>query len=236
VSHALVGTHYPQVVKTLLDNANANIAGRDYDAIIDEHQSDLTITESVAMRPNLPLPIVEKVINHVSEQVAKQLKETYHIEVREVQQQSQESMLMQLMSSKSSDEDIAETINQMHSFGRLTPSALLSALCRGHLRFFEFGLAKLAGIPKANARKLVRDKGAYGFEALYEKAEMPASLFEAVKLLLGAVLAFRDNPNIEQGSKLYVGMLIDHMTSQAQENPVENLAYLIELVRRSIDE
>lgn len=235
VSHALIETHYPQVIKSLLGNHTAQIAPKDFDLIIDEHRQDSQITQALADRPHLPLPVVEKLVHFVSQQVAETLRKLYKIDVEPERRQSQESMLMQLVTAKTSESEINETINQMHAFGRLTPSTLISALCKGHLLFFEIGMAKLAGIPKPNARKLIRDKGSFGFEALYEKAGMPSSLFEAVKLLLNAILTLEHNPEIEAGSKLYTGMVIDAMQSMASVQSIENLDYLIELVRRSND-
>lgn len=232
VSKSLIETHYPQVVKTLLKNSGAQIAPKEYNTVIEDHQQDAAIIEILAAREALPLPVVEKIIQIASDNVASTLKQKYAIDIEPMRRQSQESMLLQLLPVYASDEEISNTINQMHAFGRLTPSVLVSALCRGRMRFFEIGMAKLSDIPKANAHKLIHDRGSYGFEAIYEKAQMPASLFEAVRLLLKTVFELEGTTQAEKGSKLYIGLLVDSMQRAAADQPIENLSYLIELIRR----
>jgi uncharacterized protein (DUF2336 family) len=234
ISHTLTHTHYPKVIKSLLRNPGAMIRQSEYEAIIQHHKEDQSILDVMAQRAALPLPIAERILDAVSEQAAQSLQRKYNLDIEKIRTQSKESMLMEFVSHNASDEEISEAIAQMKSFDRLTPSVLIAALCRGHLRFFEIGLARLANIPKSNARKLVRDRGAYGFEALYEKAEMPLSLYEAVKLLLDCVLAMDARGTYEAGSKLYIGTIIEMIEMQHSVQPVDQFSYLITLIKRSM--
>ncbi len=80
VSHALVETHYPQVVKSLLDNSEAHISDQDYAKILEDFSHEEVITHTLAGREQLPFHIVEKLIHHVSENLAAQLEEKYKID------------------------------------------------------------------------------------------------------------------------------------------------------------
>jgi hypothetical protein len=49
------------------------------------------------------------------------------------------------------------------------------------IAFFEAALARRAEITLINARTLVHDAGAYGLQAIYNKAGMPAQFFPGVE-------------------------------------------------------
>lgn len=234
VSSALIGTHYPQVVKTLLDNMKAQIAGRDYEAIVKEHSGNEAMMAALATRETLPLPVVEQLVHLVSAQLAEELQRRYDVDLADIRDRTRESMTLHMLPYSASDEEIEATVQQMQSFERLTPSVVLSALCQGHIRFFEIALARLAHIPKANARKLVRDKGLLGFEALYEKTQMPESTYEAVRLLLGVVLELENEPDCQPGTPHYANAVIERLLMAAGDREVDNLSYIIALVRQAI--
>lgn len=234
VSRALVETHYPQVVKTLLENENASIEAREYEAIMHDHSDNRSITDAMARREALPIPIVEKLIHHVSDSLIEEIEEKYGIDLEEAKQKTRESVTLQLIPQSTSDEEIDVIVQQMLMYERLTPSIILSSLCQGNIRFFEIALARIAKIPRPNARKLIRDKGLLGFEALYEKTEMPASTFDAVRLLLQIVIELEKEEDLIPGSTAYANKVIEALLHRAEENEIENLSYIMALVRQSI--
>ncbi len=131
-----------------------------------------------------------------------------------------------------SDEEIAATVAQMLKHDRLSPSIILSSLCRGHLRFFETALAQLANLPIVNARRLVRDRGPLGFQAIYHKTGLPESMFQAVRILLHVVLE-TDHATATPGSQNYSNQLVQTILVHAGNEDIENLSYIIALVRQS---
>lgn len=234
VSSALIDTHYPSVVQALLENEQARIAAPDYETILKDHSHNSKVMESMALRSQLPLPIVEKLISHVSDALVSSLQEKYQVDLSEAKRKTREAMTLQILPHSSSDEEIEAMVQQMISFNRLSPSVILSSLCQGHLRFFEIALARLANIPKANARRLIRDKGLLGFEALYEKTHMPESTYDAVRLLLTVVLELEKTPEAKPGTALFANLVIDHLLAKSNNQEIENLSYIIALVRQSI--
>lgn len=232
VSHALVETHYPQVVKTLLDNENATISDQDYSTILNDFSHEEVITHTLASREHLPFHIVEKLIHHVSENLAAQLEEKYQIDFDAIQPSVSENITLEMVPYDASDEVLASTVSQMLKYDRLSPSIILSSLCRGHLRFFETALAQLAGLPIANARRLVRDRGPLGFQAIYHKTGLPESMFQAVRILLQVVLEASQSDKAP-GTQAYSNHLVQTILVQAGNQDVENLSYIIALVRQS---
>ena len=67
------------------------------------------------------------------------------------------------------------------SVGRLTPSLLLRALAHGHMTFFEWGVAELAGVPHHRTWLMIHDAGTLGLKAICERAGLPPRLFPALR-------------------------------------------------------
>ena len=96
----------------------------------------------------------------------------------------------------------------LHARQRLTPTLLLRALCTGDLGFFDCGMARLAGIPVANARTLLYDRGVGGLRAIYREAELPPTLFRAFRIAVSAVL----EGQLELGRAGFTQHIIDQLT------------------------
>lgn len=233
VADILVESQQPEVVKTLLDNDGADISEKTYGKIIEEFSNDEQIKSSMIDRPSLPMSVVEKLVQHVSDALATKLESKYKIEkTGSLKKEARESITLDLLTYPQSDYDIEQAVAQMMSYGRLSPSMILSALCRGYLGFFEIALARLANIPKINARKLIHDKGRLGFRALYDKTQLPESMFDAVRLVL-RVVEDMENGDKVPGTSQYANELVNRILKGADGQDVENLPYVIALIRQA---
>lgn len=231
VSAALVDTHYPQVVKSLLNNDSATISTTNYEQILRDFSHEEAITAAMVDRAGLPVSIVEKLVDIVSDAVAGELKERYQIDTQPIQQTARESITVDLMTFMKSDEEVENTVKQMIAFNRLSPSIILSSLCHGHINFFEIALAQKADIPKSNARKLIHDKGPLGFEALYRKTGLPDSMYEAIKLVLRVVQSLKEE-KVTPATSNYNNIMVERILQRAGDREIENLPYIIALIRQ----
>jgi len=101
--------------------------------------------------------------------------------------QSRERATVSLLAPDADDAAVEQLVEQLRANGRLTPSLVLRALCIGDVAFFETAIAMLADVPLANARVLIYDRGALGLRALYERAQLPESLFAAYRVAVDVV-------------------------------------------------
>ncbi|HEY8003079.1 MAG TPA: DUF2336 domain-containing protein, partial [Phenylobacterium sp.] len=77
--------------------------------------------------------------------------------------------------------DVKGFVVHLHATERLTPSLLLRALAQGHMTFFEWGVAELAGVPHHRTWLMIHDAGPLGLRAIYERAGLPVRLFPAFR-------------------------------------------------------
>jgi len=234
IADTLLEKNDEQVTAVLVDNKGAQISEKGIQKIIDTHGENKKLMQVVSQRPRLPAAAAEKLVHVVSSSLAESLKSKYNLPTEHIEKEvekTREGETMGLISHTYSQEENDKLIDQMISFDRLSPSIILSALCQGNYIFFETSLARLSNIPVANARTLIADRGELGFRAIYNKSGLPDAMFPAVKLLLKVVHEL-DEAGEKPGSARYPNRIVEQILQYAEETPVENLSYIIALVRR----
>lgn len=236
VADALVETENEQVVGSLVLNEGAEISEKGFKkALMDFPQSSL-IPGNMSKRSNLPVSVVENLLNIVSDAVAQELKGKYKGVARRLDEEAQktrEKMTLTLLETTVEPKEVQAMVNQLHQNGRLTPSIILTALCRGNFNFFEISLAKMADIPTTNARKLINDKGALGFRSLYKKAGLPESMFDACRLLLEVLRDLAKREEFKPGSIHFANRIIEQILVRSDGQEIDNLSYIIALIRQN---
>ena len=235
VSGALVDTHYEQVVSALLDNAAAEISVQHLTRIAQDYAENSAIIQSLSEHPNLPISVVEHLIGVASEAVATELKEKYQLSDASARQSAvalRDSFMLRLLEGDLTPAEMEELVVQMQADGSLTPSILMTTLCRGQLLFFTLALAHIAGIPLTNATTLIADRGEHGFTGIYRKSELPESMIDAVRIVVRAVHDLIGNEAIP-GSMLYANRLVERVLFEAGDQNIEYLPYFIALIRQN---
>ncbi len=235
VTDALVETRYAQVMTSLLTNEGATISDRSFEKIAEDFRNDSSVMAALSSYPKLPITVVERIISQVSNAVAHELKEKYKLTDKELAKDAshaREDFMVRLLEHDLSQQEIEELVAQMAAEDRLTPSIVMTALCRGQLSFFIVAMAHFANISIANATKLITDRGAHGFNGLYQKSGLPESMTDAVRLLLRAVQDMAGDNSVP-GSMLYANRLAERVIVTAGSQQIEYLPYFIALVRQN---
>jgi uncharacterized protein (DUF2336 family) len=237
VSEALVGTSYPQVVSSLLANDTAQISSRSLEKIVDEFHGDGNVIEALVERKSLPMTLVERLLNEASDLVAEQLKERYNLSDQQIQKHadsSRDDVMLRMLQHDIDDREVMALVAQMAKENRLTPSLVMTSLCRGQLSFFTAALAHFSHIPFGNAKMLINDSGEHGFPGLYRKSGLPDSMYQAIHMILVTVKEMQSGDDAIPGSLLYANRLVESLLRRAGDHEVEYLPYFIALIRQNI--
>ena len=235
VTDALVETRYAQVMTSLLSNDGATISDRSFEKIAEDFRNDASVMDALTGYPKLPITVVERIITQVSGAVAAELKDKYNLSDQELVKDAnhaREDFMVRLLEHDLSQQEIEELVTQMAAEDRLTPSIVVTALCRGQLPFFTVAMAQFAQIPVENTIKLITDRGAHGFNGLYEKSGLPDTMMDAVRLLLRAVQDMHGDNSVP-GSMLYANRLAERVIVSAGSQQIEYLPYFIALIRQN---
>lgn len=237
VSEALVETERGEVINALLDNKGAAFSDVSYGKIADlaSDNSDKAMADKLAQQPSLPVAVVEKLMNAVSEEISVRLAKSYGIDREQLESGAHhalEQTTLDLIAVHNDRAQTARLVDQLYHADRLTASLIINALCHGNLDFFELSLAMLAQVPAENAKILISDRGKLGFNAIYDKSGLPISMLDAVRLLLQAVKRTLAD-NVKPGGASFSSHVVTHMLTLAKDQPVDNLSYMLALIRQN---
>lgn len=183
VSDALIEFENETVAMHLVANDSASISKSALHRALNSYGDSEAFTRVLGARPRVPVSISERLVakiagnlqnilmsdNRLSEEVATDLI----LHARE--------KIVISFSAQSDDAQLWDLVISLHRHGSLTPSIIIRSICMGDIRFFEAALAVRADLPIQNVIRLVNDAGKKGLEAIYTKAQLPKTLFGAVR-------------------------------------------------------
>jgi uncharacterized protein (DUF2336 family) len=236
VSDSLIETHNEQVLQDLFQNKGAKIAERSLVESWKYISSNRSFLETLVHRGALPLTIAEKIYNLVSDDLKHQLVRQYKLNAPVAQKTTHDAREWEMLGiipgegrlDPTNDEHVEDLIDQLYLGGRLTHSFLIRALCIGSLSVFEAGIARLAGVPRVNARILLMDSGSLGFGAIYKASHMPEGFYDAIRVLLKISLEETEFGRNKRND--FRRRVIDRIYIENHHRTVENMEYLLSII------
>ena len=184
VTTTIVEHGVEQAVEVACANDNASFAEKTLQTVIERFAKSEAVLAAVAYRNALPLAVTEKLINVVSDKLRDHLINHQALSPQlalEIALGSRERATIDLVDQAGRTPDVKSFVGHLNRAGRLSASLLLRALAHGHMTFFEWGVAELAGVPHHRTWLMVHDAGPLGLKAIYERAGLPARLFAAFR-------------------------------------------------------
>jgi uncharacterized protein (DUF2336 family) len=193
------------------------------------------VTTALAHRTTLPLAIAERLVTLVGEDLRRILAERRDIKpdiASHLSQATRERITVDLVDQVAQAADLAGFATYLNRNGRLTASLLLRVLARGQMPFFEYGLAELTGVPHARTWQMVHDAGPLGLKAIYERAGLPARLFQAFRAGVEAWRSLQQDGAAWDPDRFQERMIQRFLTGQPFAAR-EDMDYLLEKLDRT---
>lgn len=211
-------------------NDNADFAEGALQTVVGRFESSQRVLSAVAYRAVLPLSVSERLVSLVSEQVRSHLI-THHALTPDVALQIavgvSERATVDLVDQAGRAADLRAFVAHLHQGKRLTASVLLRGLAHGHMTFFEWGVAELAGVPHHRTWLMIHDAGPLGLRAIYERAGLPARLFLAFRAAVDTFHAMEFDGGHRDIERFQERMLQRFLT-QPQAASREDVNYLLD--------
>jgi len=211
-------------------NDNADFAEGALQKVIGRFETSERVLAAVAYRAVLPLSVSERLVSLVSEQLRSHLL-THHALTPDVALQiavgATERATVDLIDQAGRAADIRAFVVHLHQSKRLTASVLLRGLAHGHMTFFEWGVAELAGVPHHRTWLMIHDAGPLGLRAIYERAGLPARLFPAFRAAVDTFHAMEFDGGHRDLERFQERMLQRFLT-QPQAAAREDVDYLLD--------
>ena len=236
VSGSLLKTSNTAVMHKLLNNKGAILNERQLMKSWEKIMSSASLLETLVHRGSLPVIIAEKLFLAVSDDLKQHLSKQYNLDktqlnkaVDDVREWTLLGITPQNELADPSDDDMVEDlVNDLHSKGRLTHSLVLRSLCVGNLKIFETGLARMARIPRVNARILLMESSGMGLRAIYAAARMPEGFYDAVRILLRICLEETEFGKTRRTD--FRKRVIDRIYIEKYNSTVENMEYILSII------
>jgi uncharacterized protein (DUF2336 family) len=236
ISGKLIEKSIPMVLQNLFKNTGAEITPEQMNASWELISTSPTLIETLVQRGGLSLTIAEKLYHVASEELRRGLQAQYNISspsVHKAISDAKEWAVLGLVTEGNraplaDDETVEDFVDGLHYNNRLTHSLLIRALCTGHLGIFEYGLAKMADVPRLNARILLMETSGRGLDAIYRAANMPEGFFEAVKILLRLSLEETDFGRTHHND--FCKRVIERVYIGKYNRTVENMEYMLSII------
>jgi uncharacterized protein (DUF2336 family) len=233
LSDALIETGEQKALHTLLLNKNAVISDDSLNRNWDTLSASQTLVETLVHRGGLSVKIAERLFSVVSDELKRHLARSYRLPMALVEDNIEDirewTTLGMLMPDAANDpvteEELERFVHQLYTSNRLTYSMVIRALCTGDLAFFEAAMARLAGVPRANARLLMFDSGPHGFKAFYDKAHMPSAFFDAIRVLMKLSLELTAYGRVKRED--FRARMIERVREGGYDQSVDNMQYLL---------
>ncbi|MBV9522007.1 MAG: DUF2336 domain-containing protein [Alphaproteobacteria bacterium] len=230
VADALLETGQPEIVGAVLANDGAELSEPSLLKIAIRFRGEPPIAALLVERPALPLAVCEVLIASVSKALRNRLVEKHQIPrflAEELALHGRERAIAALIegASATAAEELAE---HLHRRGRMTPTLVFRSLCLGDHGFFEAAMAALAGIAVAHARTLLYERALEGQRAIYQRAHLPAQLFPAFRVAVGAVVDGR----LKAGRAAYTRFVADRLARLYGDTCPASLEQVLTLLAR----
>ena len=233
ISQFIVERCPEEVITTLIQNPTANIKEQSYFSIINKYHDNDTIKESLISRPELPVTVIEKIINYLSQELKRRLIITHKLPTdiaSDLIEQVKEKTTLKISEEYSSDKQIEELVHQLYTNNRLTPSLVVRSICLGDLTFFEYALVYLSNTPITEVRKILFNSSLdFMIRNLLRKAYIPKSMFPAVFSALKVIQEIRFDVK-DNDRSAFSHRVIERILSfgnAAEEFKEEDINYLI---------
>jgi uncharacterized protein (DUF2336 family) len=233
VSAALAEVGSAMTCLILLENAAAEMAPESFQRIAERH-GDYPLLRGVLLgRGDLPAATRQALVARLSATLVDFITARDWLEqerARKIAREACEKATITVAASVPANA-IRALIRHLRQTNQLTAGLLLRALLSGNLALLEEALAELSGLTLARVAGIVHDRRGGGFRALYDKAGLPASAYNAFRIAVETL--HEDGMQLEAGgtSRLRRRMVERVLTGCAAET-LGDVKPLVTLLRR----
>lgn len=231
---ALVETGERNVVETLAANSGAQITNNVVVRAADYFAADGTLLSKLIDRTDMSPALAERLIVKVADTVKRTILHKFNISpfrLEDAVQATKEWSTLQML-SLTGRKQVQKLVDHLYVQEKLSDSLIIRALCQGNLNFVEAAMAKRAGIPRSNARKLILDPGPLGFKALYKACEMPESVYDAMRTVLRIALEETHYGKVFRPD--YQRRLIERIVIGGYDMQVDNMPFMLAILGRNM--
>ena len=223
-----------EAVQAACENQGAAFSESGLQTALDRFTSCEPVLNAMALRSCLPPRVAERLVNLVSDHLREQLIAHHAVSPQialAIAVGSRERASLDLVEQAARAADLPGFVAHLRRGQRLTASLLLRALANGHMTFFEWGVAELAGVPHHRTWLMIHDAGELGLKAINERAGLPGRLLPAFRAAVDAYHSLDFDGRDDDKARFQRRMLERFLTQQPAVSR-DDVDYLLDKVDR----
>ncbi|NDF11564.1 MAG: DUF2336 domain-containing protein [Proteobacteria bacterium] len=230
VSGSLVEAGNTAAATALFSNNTADISEHSITRAFDLYNRNETVLDALIERGGLSLTVAQRFITSLTLNLQRKLTTKYGVSAPAAERLAddvRERATVELISKNGASRDHHEMTEHLGKTEQLTHSLVIRALCEGNFPLFESAMAELARIPTSNARKLLRQGSAQGFDSLYRACHLPENMMKATEVLLNSAL----EEEAFAGSPAFARRVVDRLMQRGYHKTIPNMPYIVQLLQ-----
>ena len=186
VCAALAETASAMACLILLENAGAEIAPESFERIAERHGDYPLLRGVLLAHRDLPAKTRQTLVERLSSTLVDYITARDWLaeeRARKIVREACEKATVAVAAGAPASA-IRPLIQHLRQTNQLTAGLLLRALLSGNLTLFEEAMAELSGLTLSRVAGIVHDRRGGGFRALYDKAGLPPSAYNAFRIAI----------------------------------------------------
>ncbi|MET0295089.1 MAG: DUF2336 domain-containing protein [Phenylobacterium sp.] len=215
-------------------NPGATFSEHGLSAVVERFERSERVLAAVAYRHALPLSVAEQLIGLLTGEVRAQLVDRFAVSepaAALLAGATRERATVDLVDEAGAIADLKPFVAKLAEQKRLTASLLLRALAHGHMAFFEWAVAELSSVPHHRSWLMIHDAGALGLRAIYERAGLPARLYDAFRAGVDTFHALQAE-GVVRDRDGFQRQMLERFLSRPHPMSREDVDYLLEKMDR----
>ncbi len=187
VARTIVEEAGPAPVTALVRNPGAELSQSSIEHAVNRFAGNEAIAESLAVRPDLPVTVAERLVTMVSDRLRAYLvarPDFSDAMANTLAEHSRERAIISLFDDYGRGRNIPIMVEQLAKTKRLTPSLLLRAACTGDMAFLEAAIARRAGLDLPETWAFLHERGPEGLDAVVAAANLPKVMIPVLRIAL----------------------------------------------------
>ena len=219
-----------EVICALAENLSAEISAHGFRQIYINFSNDARLRELLVSREDVPADLRELIAFDIAKELETFVTNLNWLNKKQasnITTKSYEIAVIEISESIAPDEMLAY-IKQLSKEDRLTPSLILRSVTTGYMKFFEYALAYLAGLPIKKLKSLLHNPNGTTRNALFRRTKLPFDLLPILMISIDQYKALTMSFEVRNSTnkQAFAIKMIRNVTEYYHQQQDQNQLYL----------
>ena len=219
-----------EVIYALVENQTADLNAHNLRQLYINFSMDAGLRSLLCQRDDLPGDLRELIAYDVAKTLEAYVTNLNWLGKKQastITQKSYEITVIEI-SADIADKDMMDYIKRLSVEERLTSSLILRSITTGYMKFFEYSLAYLSGMPIKKLHSLLHNPNGSTRNALFSRSKLPQDLHPILTIAIDVYknMKLQNAGNLEPGTHEFSVNMIKNVTEHYHAQPANGQAYL----------